>query len=87
MAGKNADGLPLKANKHSTFEHTFDLVKIVQVNKSYLDDYEINGRNFFTKFDEKKHEIDPNRLSVIAFVQDQKTKQIFQAAQIKLSSR
>jgi hypothetical protein len=87
MAGKNADGLPLKANKNAAFEHTFDLVKIVQANKNYLDDYEINGRNFFTKFDEKKHEMNFNRMSVIAFVQDQKTKQIFQAAQIKLSSR
>ena len=87
MAGKNADGLQIKANKNQAFEHTFDIAKIVQANKTYLDDYEINGRNFFTKFDEKKHEIDPNRLSVIAFVQDQKTKQIFQAAQIKLSSR
>ena len=86
MAGKNADGLPLKANKSSAFEHTFDVAKIVQANKSYLEDYEINGRNFFTKFDEKKHEMDTNRLSVIAFVQDHKTKQIFQAAQIKLSS-
>ena len=87
MAGKNAEGLPLKANKSAAFEYTFDLVKIVQANKNYLDDYEINGRNFFTKFDEKKHEMDFNRMSVIAFVQDQKTKQIFQAAQIKLSSR
>ena len=87
MAGKNADGLPLKANKNATFEHIFDVAKIVQANKAYLDDYEINGRDLFTKFDEKKHEMDVNRLSVIAFVQDHKTKQIFQAAQIKLSSQ
>ena len=86
MVGKNAGGLPLKANKNGAFEHTFDLVKIAQANKNYLDDYEINGRNFFTKFDEKKHEMDFNRMSVIAFVQDHKTKQIFQAAQIKLSA-
>ncbi len=86
MAGKDADGWQIKSSKRATFEQTFDVAKIVQATKVYLDDYEINGRGFYTKFDEKKHEIDLNRLSVIAFVQDYKTKQIFQVAQIKLSS-
>jgi hypothetical protein len=62
----------------------FDLQKLAAATNAYLDDYEINGRTFNPTFDEKKHEIAGNGLSLVAFVQDRKTKQVLQAVSLKL---
>jgi hypothetical protein len=84
MAGEKAEGFALAPDKTSSFEHTFELQNIEASTKAYLDDYEINGRTLPTKFDEKKHEIDRNRLSIVTFIQDNQTKQILQVVYLKL---
>jgi len=80
----SAEGFAVDASKPTTVEHTFDLAKITAELKAHLDDYEINGRHGKITFSEKKHTMDSNSLSVVAFVQDEKSKQILQAAYIKL---
>ena len=84
MAGEKAEGFAVKAAATPTFEHTFEVRQIEASIKAYLDDYERNGRTLPTKFDEKKYEIDVNKLSLVAFLQDNQTKQILQAVYLKL---
>lgn len=86
---------PGQANK---FEHTFDLESISAENLRYYDEWpaernkEVNARiggdaDFDVgKFKEQRHLINPNKLSVVAFLQDNKTKAILQAVYHKLSS-
>jgi hypothetical protein len=55
--------------------------------KAHLDDFETKrtsspGSKF--EFAEKKHDIDPTKLIVVAFVQDEDTKKILQAASFRL---
>ncbi len=84
MAGERAEGFAVKAAATPTFEHTFDVRQIEASIKTYLEDYELNGRTLPTKFDEKKYEIDVNKLSLVAFLQDNQTKHILQAVYLKL---
>ncbi len=84
MAGEKAAGWAINAAETPSFDHTFELQKIEPAIKAYLDDYELNGRSLPTKFDEKKYQIDANKLSLVAFVQDNQTKQILQAVYLKL---
>ena len=54
--------------------------------KKYLDSYEQQGHRGDTfTFSEKKFQIDPNKLSLVAFVQNMKTKEVLQTVYIKLS--
>ena len=84
MAGNKAEGFAVKPEETPSFEHTFEVRQIEAAIKEYLDDYELNGRSLPTKFDEKKYAIDVNKLSLVAFLQDQQTKQILQAVYLKL---
>ena len=84
LAGPDAAGFPLDAAKPATVEHTFDLAKISDALKAHLDDYEVNGKHGKITFSEKKHRIDPAALAVVAFVQDDKTKEVLQAAHLKV---
>lgn len=80
LAGKKGTGLPAAPG---AFQHVFDLGRITQELKAYLDDYEINGRHGKITFSEKKHELNPKKLSVVAFLQDETDKAILQAAYAK----
>jgi len=85
---------PGQANK---FEHVFDLDGIATENLRYYDEWpvernkEVNARiggdaGFDVgKFKEQKHLINPNHLSVVAFLQDNQTKAILQAVYLKVS--
>lgn len=84
MAGERGEGFAIKAGQLASFEQMFELQKLSAATKAYLDDYEINGRTFNPTFDEKKHEIAWKGLSLVAFVQDRKTKQILQTVYLKL---
>lgn len=84
MAGDNAEGWAIKSGSAATFEQTFELQKLSAATKEYLDDYELNGRTFNPTFDEKKHEIAWKGLSLVAFIQDRKTKEILQTVYLKL---
>ncbi len=84
MAGERGEGFAIKAGQAAAFEQTFELQKLAAATKAYLEDYELNGRTFNPTFDEKKHEIAWRGLSLVAFVQDRKTKQILQTVYLKL---
>lgn len=86
LGGKDANGFGLTASGPTTIEWTFDLKAISEQLKKYLDGYEQQGHRGdpFTFLD-KKYQIDPNNLSLVAFVQDMKTKQVLQTVYLKLS--
>jgi tetratricopeptide (TPR) repeat protein len=73
------------------FAHDFDLAGITAANLRYYGEYakELTDRvaargatGFTVRFRENKHEMDPARLSVVAFVQDDQTKEILQSAYV-----
>jgi len=84
---------PGQANK---FEYVFDLDGITAQNLRYYDEWpaernkEVNARiggdaDFDVgKFKEQKHLMNPNRLSVVAFLQDNQTKAVLQAVYLRV---
>jgi hypothetical protein len=65
-----------------TVEYAFDLAAIAQANLEYYDVYiaDLKKRtNIDATFREKKNTIDSNRLSVVAFVQDDQSRDVLQA--------
>jgi thiol-disulfide isomerase/thioredoxin len=89
MASKDKDGLgfPVDPARGLKLDQVmFDVDKVVAEAKAHLDDFEVNNERFGKfQFMEKKHEIDPKRLVVVAFVQDEDSKAILQAVSFKLA--
>ena len=68
-------------------EYTFDLAKISADAKTYLDDYEKNGRHGpDTRFSKKPVQVNTANLSVVAFLQEEPTKKVLQSAYVKVGS-
>jgi tetratricopeptide (TPR) repeat protein len=88
LAGKDAQGFAIEPGKAMAIAHTFDIAKVVAEAKAHLDDFEARRSAGGSKFafSEKKHDIDTSRLVVVAFVQDEETKQILQAAYAKVGA-
>jgi hypothetical protein len=85
VAGPEYGGLPITAKDGQNFEWSFDLTTIATEIKKHLDEYEQAGhRGESFTFSEKKGQIDPGNLTVVAFVQDEKSKAVLQAATIKV---
>ena len=85
LAGKDSLGFPLASTGPTNIQWTFDLKAISDQLKKYLDSYEQQGHRGDTfSFSEKKFQIDPNHLSLVAFVQDMKTKIVLQTVYLKL---
>jgi hypothetical protein len=70
-------------------QHSFDLAAITAANQRYYDEYsselmaKVGARgatDFSVSFREQKHAMNPANLSLAAFVQDDKTKEVLQAA-------
>lgn len=76
---KSDHGFALKPGKGGTFEYTFDLAKAVADAKAHLENFESVERKGEYTFRQKKHEI-TGGLVVVAFVQDEATKKVLQAA-------
>ncbi len=85
VAGPEYGGLPITVKEGQTLDWSFDLAAIAAEARKHLDTYEKEGHrgDAFT-FSEKKDQIDPNALSVIAFVQDEKTKAVLQTVSMKV---
>ena len=84
-AEKDHLGFPLEPGKPAKIECSFDLDQVVADARNHLDEFEKTydtpgGFSFLTK----KHEIDRGGLSVVAFVQDEETKNVLQAAVVKV---
>jgi hypothetical protein len=77
-------GFALRAGKNSSFEWRFDLAKVAADAKAHLEDFETNTRKGAYAFRQKKHEINSEDLSVVAFVQDEATRKVLQAVYVKL---
>ena len=85
MVVRAVAGEPLGTQK--TFHRAFDLDEISRAIKAHLDDYEAKGhRGEAFQFSEKKYKIDRGDLAVVAFVQDDRTKHVLQAAYIDLAA-
>lgn len=85
LAGPQAEGFEVNPNGETAKEWTFDLNAVSAEIKAYLEDYEkqaFRGEPF--TFSEKKDEINPKQLVVVAFVQDAKTKNVLQAQYLKV---
>ena len=86
LGGKDANGFALSASGPTTVEWTFDVKAMSDLLKKYLDDYEKAGHRGDTfTFLDKKYQIDPNNLTLVAFVQDMKTKAVLQTVYVKLN--
>lgn len=81
MGGPEAAGYKLDPAKLQTVEVSFELSKITDGLKKHLDDYEKDKKITFL---EKKSQIDRSRLGVVAFVQDDKSKEILQSVYVKV---
>ncbi|HMJ26633.1 MAG TPA: tetratricopeptide repeat protein [Pyrinomonadaceae bacterium] len=86
LAGKDSLGFALAAAGPTNVEWTFDLKAMTDQLRKYLDSYEQQGHRGDTfTFSEKKFQIDRGNLSLVAFVQDMKTKQVLQTVYLKLN--
>ena len=65
-------------------EYTFDLAKISADAKTYLDDYEKNGRHGQITFSKKPVQMNTANLSVVAFLQEEPSKKVLQSAYVKV---
>ena len=85
LGGKDSSGFALAPSGPAKLEWTFDLKTMSDELKRYLDTYEQQGHrgDSFT-FSEKTFQIVPHHLSLVAFVQDMKTKNVLQTVQVKL---
>ena len=87
LAGKTLSGFELSGSGPTRVEWTFDLKTMSDELKKYLDSYEQQGHRGdpFT-FSEKKFQIDPNKLALVAFVQNMKTREVLQTVYLKLNA-
>ncbi len=85
LAGKDSLGFALASAGPTNIEWTFDLKAMSDQLKKYLDSYEQLGHRGDTfTFSDKKFQIDPSNLSLVAFVQDMKTKTVLQTVYLKV---
>ncbi|MGH9769071.1 MAG: hypothetical protein ACREAB_16710, partial [Blastocatellia bacterium] len=96
-AGADEYGFKVDPARANSFAHTFDLDAISAENLRYYDEWpvernkEVNARiGGEAEFDvggfkEPRHLINPGKLSVVAFLQDNKTRQILQSVFLQLA--
>jgi hypothetical protein len=84
---KDALGFPLTPGKKSKIAHTFDIAKAVADAKAHLDDMEGGSSQRFGKFQfvERKSDINRGSLRIVAWVQDEKTKDVLQVDSLDLT--
>jgi hypothetical protein len=95
MGGLMAGGFPLDSAKlgaanGETVNASFDVDAIAAALMKNTEDFEASRskeRDEAFTFSERKHEINSNNLSVVAFVQDQKSKKVLQAATVRLTGK
>jgi len=85
---KNTLGFPVAPGKGAKVAYTFDITKAVADARAHLDEMEGGSSQRFGKFQfiERENDINPANLCVVAFVQDEKTKEILQAATVDLKT-
>ena len=82
------DWLDRLRREQRLFAPLADLDRVVEEARAHLDDFEQHNDRFGVfEFAVKKHDIDRSRLVVVAFVQDEESKEVLQAAQVRLGGR
>ncbi|MGE5361393.1 MAG: hypothetical protein ACM3NQ_20440 [Bacteroidales bacterium] len=74
LAGKDSKGFDVPAGKGLKVEHTFDIAKILAANKKATDEFldkPFRGGDKPAFTEGRRDDIDPNKLMVVAFVQDE----------------
>jgi hypothetical protein len=84
-ADKDTQGFVVTPGKALTIEYVFDVKALVEQAKAHLDDFEVNSPRFGKfQFMAKTHAIDFSKLLVVAYVQNEETKDVLQAAVVGL---
>jgi len=89
QATKNKSGFPLPKAANFDVDYSFDLDQIMAVNLKYYDEYiaDLKARTGISAtFREKRDRIDAHKLSVVAFVQDDSTKEILQSSKVGVAA-
>jgi hypothetical protein len=85
VAGPEYGGLVIPGKNNQSFDWNFDVAAAAAEAKKHLDEFEKAGfRGDSFTFSEKKDQIDSNNLTVVAFVQDEKSKAVLQSVQVKV---
>ena len=92
-------GFVVDTSKLNTVDYVFDLDRITEENLRYYEEYPVERRQelsvridketldtFNWSMREKKNVMDREKLAVVAFLQDNKTKQVLQAVFERVSS-
>src|SRR5262245_1846740 len=88
--GFTLDPAKIDQAKGETVNASFDIAAISAALKKNAEEFEASWskeRDEPLTFNEKNHEINANNLIVVAFVQDQKSKKVLQAATVRLNGR
>jgi len=88
LAGEGYKGFALPAGKPLTIEHTFDVAAVSADIQKYIDNFIKNPPDAWVgediSFSKPMSTLNPAHLSVVAFVEDVKAKQVLQAAFVPL---
>jgi hypothetical protein len=88
--GFTLDSAKLGAANGATVNASFDVAAIASALKKNTEDFEASrskDRDEAFTFSERKHEINANNLSIVAFVQDQMSKKVLQAVTVRLTAK
>src|SRR5262249_11341790 len=88
IGGPSGNGFTLDPAKAEPVNASFDLAAVSADLKKNTEDFEASrskDRDEQFTFSEKKYEINANNLSIVAFVQDEKSKKVLQAATVRLN--
>jgi tetratricopeptide (TPR) repeat protein len=88
IAGEKYGGIEIDRKAPATFEHVFDLKEIADEHRKYLDEYEKTRASSSPgfAFSRKPTDIAPGNLSIVAFLQDEKSKKVLQSTYVRLGS-
>jgi tetratricopeptide (TPR) repeat protein len=90
MGGAESKGFPVDPAGAETINARFDIAAISAALKKYTEDFEAErskDRDEPFTFSEKKYAVSPNNLSIVAFVQEEKSKKVLQATTVRLSGK
>lgn len=88
IAGANYGGFAVDRKAPAPVDHTFDLAQIMEETRKYIDDYEKErmGTQPTFSFARKPVEMNRGNLSVVAFLQEEKSKKILQTSYVRLDA-
>jgi hypothetical protein len=87
IAGNNYGGVAVDRKAAAAVDHVFDLKQITDETQKYIDDYEktrAETQSGFA-FTRKPVAMNPGNLSVVAFLQEEKSKKVLQTTYVRLA--